>query len=558
MSPLSREIGQSDQNILPIGVPPKMLSYPPIKRKVVELGARTARLAERAKGRPVRLGILSMYDVENNAVRILAATLRAAGHEVTEIYFKDWISNHLAPASDTELANLTKLAEDRQLDIVCISLRASAYFHSARIITQHLHATTELAVLWGGMHPTLVPDECMEFADLVLEGEAEHAITDFADRLRDGVSIHDCGNVRINMADGSVVSNPLRPLITDLDTLEFRDYTSHEDKFFIWGSKVDKGDPMHGDPVFQMMGSRGCIYKCSYCYNSTYKASIYPKQKWFRVRSPQSMIDEIKAAREHWDFKRVRFDDEVFFFQKRWLAEFCELFPREIGLPFEIFIEPKLVTEERISALKKAGLTAIYMGIQASERVTEDLYDRNVKTTTLADISKLFKRYDVKPHYQLIFDDPVSTEGDKRALFEMILEFPRPFDLYLFSMTVFPGSELSAKLLEEGVISEYDIEGANTRVFYQHRVNLEYPRPVEDTFWITLIQMLSKDFVPRPVLKQLAKSKFLKRHPWPLVKIAHTTNYVKMGQVASKMLVRGEMTKTLWRRWASAERVITS
>ena len=33
---------------------------------------RLTELARKAKGRPVRIGIISMYDVENNAVRILA------------------------------------------------------------------------------------------------------------------------------------------------------------------------------------------------------------------------------------------------------------------------------------------------------------------------------------------------------------------------------------------------------------------------------------------------------------------------------------------------------
>ena len=63
-------------------------------------------LVKKASGRPVRVGIVSMYDVENNAVRILAGTLREGGHHVAEIYFKDWISNHLDPATDEELASL--------------------------------------------------------------------------------------------------------------------------------------------------------------------------------------------------------------------------------------------------------------------------------------------------------------------------------------------------------------------------------------------------------------------------------------------------------------------
>jgi anaerobic magnesium-protoporphyrin IX monomethyl ester cyclase len=518
---------------------------------------RIERLAATCKGRPPRIGIVSMYDVENNAVRILAATLREGGHHVAEIYFKDWISNHLDPATDAELASLVRIVQEEQLDLVCFSIRASAYYNAARILTEHLHETLDIPALWGGMHPTLCGDECIRTADIVLQGEGEYALLDLADRLRDGTPIGDTRNLWLRTPDG-VVKNALRPLVSDLDELPWRDYHTHAHKYFVWGKKVDKGDPMHGDPVFQMMGSRGCIYKCSYCYNSTYKKDVYPGQKWFRVRSPASMIEEINYASSHWNFKRIRFDDEVFNFQSDWVDEFCELYPRDVGLPFEIFIEPKLVNEHRMTQLRDAGLVSVYMGVQSSERVTGHLYDRRVKNNTIGDIAQLYHKLGIKPHFQLIFDDPVSTEEDRAKLFDLISTFPHPFDLYLFSMTVFPGSELVKKLLESGLISEYDVEGTNTRVFYQHRVNLEYPRPVEETFWIALIQMLSKSFVPRPLLRQLSRSETLKKHPWPLIQMAHASNYVKMGTTAARMAADGEMTKTLLRRWLSFDRVITT
>jgi radical SAM superfamily enzyme YgiQ (UPF0313 family) len=515
-------------------------------------------LARDAQAQGPRVGLVSMYDVENNAVRVLAATLRQGGHHCAEIYFKDWISNHLFPATDLELDNLVKVIQDERLDLICVSIRASAYYQSAKLLTEVLHERLGVVVLWGGMHPTLVPEVCMQTADLVIKGEGEGALLELADRLRDGIPIDDCANLWVQQADGSYTENALRPLIADLDTIAWRDYTTHQHKYFIYGKKIVTGDPMKGDPVFQMMGSRGCIYKCSYCYNSTYKKAIYPGQKWFRVRSPQSMVDEINAARKYWDIKRIRFDDEVFNFQKAWVEEFCEIYPREVGLPFEIFIEPKLVQEQRMTMLRDAGMVNVYMGIQSSERVTGNLYDRRVKNQTINDIANLYHKLGVKPHFQLIFDDPVSTEDDKEALFDMVSQFPRPFDLYLFSMTVFPGSELVNKLLKNGIITQYDVEGTNTRVFYQHRVNLAYPRPVGDTFWISLIQMLSKDFIPRPMLRQLSKNQFLRKHPWPLIQMAHASNYVKMGTTVVKMAMEGELTGTLWRRWANMDTVITT
>ena len=517
-------------------------------------------LARSARIDGARVGIISTWDVENNAVRILAATLRRGGHHVTEIYFKDWISNNLTPASDIELENLIKVIRREQLNVVCISIRASAYSQQAKTLAEAIHDALDLPVLFGGMHPTMAPDDCLESADMVLKGEGELALLDLANRLRDGSpDVMQTQNVWFRKAKGDIVKNTLRPLISNLDDLAFRDYTTHDHKFFINGKGYTQGDPQHGDPVFQMMGSRGCIYKCSYCYNSTYKKEVYPGQKWFRVRSPASMVDEILKAKAHWNFKRIRFDDEVFNFQMDWLEDFCTRYPKEVGLPFEIFIEPKLVNEERFTMLRDAGLDGVYMGVQSSERVTGHLYDRRVKNQSIADIAQLYNKLGIYPHFQLIFDDPVSTEEDKRALFQMISSFPHPYDLYLFSMTVFPGSELNHKLLENGLISEYDIEGQkNTKVFYQHRINLSYPRAVEDTFWIALTQMLSKRFVPRAALNTVAKSDFLRKHPWPVIQAANASNFIKMGTTCASMIAKGEMTSTLVRRWLSMDRIITT
>lgn len=522
------------------------------------LKKRLDNLARVAKRDGARIGIISTWDVENNAVRVLAGSLREANHHCAEIYFKDWLSNHLDPATDIQLDNLVKVIRREQLNLVCISIRASAYAQQAAVLTEYMQRELDIPVLWGGMHPTIAGDECIEKADMILQGEGEYALVDLADRLRDGVDIIDTPNIWVRTAEGEHTRNALRPLVQNLDDLAYRDYTTHQHKYFINGNSYTIGDPMKGDPVFQMMGSRGCVYKCSYCYNSTYKKDVYPGQKWFRVRSPASMVDEIKKAQKHWPMKRIRFDDEVFNFQKDWLIDFCEIYPREIGLPFEIFIEPKLVNEERMTMLRDAGLVSVYMGIQSSERVTGHLYDRRVKNQSIEDIAEMYNRLGVKPHFQLIYDDPVSTDEDKKALFEMIASFPHPYDLYLFSMTVFPGSELNKKLLSNGLISKYDIEGLNTRVFYQHRVNLQYPRPVEDTFWIALTQMLSKPFVPQSLLRALSKSETLKKHPWPLIQMAHASNYVKMGTTCIKMVSKGEMTPTLLRRWMSFDRVITT
>ena len=80
-----------------------------------------------------RIAIVSMWDVENNAVRILAGTLRAAGHSVIEVYFKDWISNDLDPASEPQLESLAKVL--RRAIIPRIALMVVCVYQIATVLT---------------------------------------------------------------------------------------------------------------------------------------------------------------------------------------------------------------------------------------------------------------------------------------------------------------------------------------------------------------------------------------------------------------------------------------
>ena len=151
-------------------------------------------------------------------------------------------------------------------------------------------------------------------------------------------------NVWFRHDQETIQKNARRPLIQDLTHWSFETIPPTAKSISFMGTYIFK-DPMVGDPVFQMMGSRGCIYQCSYCYNSNVQERYLPRTEVVPYSFPNAMIEEIKQAQTHWDFKRIRFDDEVFNFRMDWLKDFCERYTRDVGLPFEVFIEPKLVNE---------------------------------------------------------------------------------------------------------------------------------------------------------------------------------------------------------------------
>ena len=224
---------------------------------------------------------------------------------------------------------------------------------------------------------------------------------------------------------------------------------------------------------------------------------------------------------------------------------------------FEILVDPRMVRLEPLRDLKAAGLRALCMGIQANDRVSREFYHRNVSNQQIIDAQTVFREVGIRANLQLIWDDPVSTEQDKDELFHMLMELPRPFELYLFGLTIYPETHLARRLLREGRITEEDIEGINTHAFEQFRVDLSYPRPKADKRWLALIVLLNKGFLPKSFIWRLYRSERFKENPEPLVAFAQAVNLVKMAGVAAQMTRDGEMTPLLIKRWVNPRSLVT-
>ncbi len=509
--------------------------------------------------KPVHIALVSLYVIENSGIRTLAAVLRRNGHRVTEVYFKDWINNRIAWPTERELRNLTRLLLDRGVALVGLSVRASAFIDIAVHITKRIRADVAVPVIWGGIHATSVPDECVAAADAICIGEGEQALAEFVDAFAEGDGRLPTQIPNFWVRDGdAIIRNDVAPLCTDLDTIPFKDYHSHDDKFYLDGRRVVPGDPGRNDRMYLVMASRGCIYsKCSFCIN-TMLNKVYPGGYRYRRRSVENVIDELVYARKHLPkLKRIRFDDEIFPLDRDWVDAFCKAYGAKVALPFECHLHPVFYSERNLRKLKAVGLDSVAIGVQTSERVARTWYNRSETTEDILKAAHVLHRLKLKACYQVIMDDPVTTEEDRRRLFDLLLKIPRPYELYLFSLTLYPGTDLTTRLLKEGLATIDDVEGKARKVFSQFRVDLSYPRSRDETFWIALLVLVSKDFVPRPLLRRIARSKRARRHLGLLVAAAQAANVAKMSAIAMEMLLKGELSASLLRRWLNPRSLIT-
>lgn len=507
--------------------------------------------------RKLNIAIVSLYALENNGVRHVASSLRAADFQVTEVYFKDWVNNRFPWPTEKEVQDLIGLLRDRQIDIIGLSVRASAFHRMAKYLTERLRAALGKPILWGGMHPTFLPQMCIEIADMIAVGEVDNAVVDFFVRLDEGRSIRDCPSFWVREGD-TVYRNDIDDLV-DLDAIPFRDFHTQSDKFHVEDGKVTQGDPFITNPEYTILASRGCPYwTCTFCSNTLTKPLYEGKGKSFRVRSVESLIQEMEYAMKLCpDIKVVRFDDEVFPIRKDWIKELSEKWPARVGIPFEVLVDPRMVRLEPLQQLKAAGLRAICMGIQANERVNQEFYNRQTTNQQIVDAQAIFRKVGITANLQIIWDDPVSTEEDKDQLFHMLMELERPFELYLFGLTIYPNTHLARRLLREGRIQEEHIEGINTHAFEQFRVDLNYPRPKADKRWLALIVLCNKPFLPKSVVWKLYHSERFKQDPEPLVQLAQAASLARLSTVAAGMALDGELTWLLLKRWVNPASMVT-
>ncbi|MFH1465006.1 MAG: cobalamin-dependent protein [Pseudomonadota bacterium] len=495
------------------------------------------------------LALVSLYLVENRAVRCLAAFLRQRGRRVVEIYLGDWANNRLDGPTPDDIARLHEVLRAEGVGLVGFSVTASGYEAVAAGLTRAIQRDAGLPVIWGGLHPTSVPEDCLRYADYVCVGEGEEPTLALLQALDAGGAPGEVPGLW-RRGPAGVVSGPRRPLVADADDLPDPDYGS-PDKVAISHGRILRGDPYVGSPLVALPASLGCPYAtCSFCGNTVLRRVLAPDGGFYRLRSPARVIAEIHAARQHFrQVRAVRFEDGVFAFQRAWAREFAPLYRREVGLPFSCMADPRVVDPEWVALMRDAGLTEVFLGIQHTERVSRELYTRPVTNAQIRAAGQALSAAGIRVNYQVVLDDPVSTEQDKRDLLELLLSLPRPCNLFLFSMTVFPKSPLADMLLAQGLITEDDIEGRATRIFQQWRVSFAWPRTPEERFWLALLVLAPKRGVPRALMRRLMDSRRLRRDPRPLLAAAQAMNTVKMPLMALDMLRRGEVDARTLKRW---------
>jgi anaerobic magnesium-protoporphyrin IX monomethyl ester cyclase len=407
--------------------------------------------AEGGAGAPAVLLVSVQADVDVIGLKYLHATLRRAGYRSHLLFLPGGLRGHDTRAAVAEFA--------RQVRPLFVGVSVMAVEEeAARAVSDLLRATLGVPIVWGGIHPTVAPADCLSHADLVCRGEGERTVVELAAALRAGRDPRALANLAYLGADGAVVLNPLHPLAEDLDALPAIEHLP-ENSFVLDGAAVVPLDrrrlrrfSRYRGAVLSVITSRGCPFGCAYCCNERL-AALYGRRR-VRRRDSEKVIDEIVAElRAHPAIAFVHFHDDSFLTGRAGaIDQFCRSYETRVGRPFFAKGIPTEIRPATLAALRAAGIAWLNVGLQSgSDRISQEIYERHSTRADFLRAAALIKEARIAPWYDVILDNPFETDRDRAATIETLARTPGPFYPKFFSLTFYPGTKLHARAIAQGL-----------------------------------------------------------------------------------------------------------
>lgn len=187
----------------------------------------------------MKIALLSPYaDITSIGIRTISAYLKSNGISTRLVFLplqKSFYSREaFSLYSDRAINSLADLIKND--DLIGISLMSNFYDTIKDLTIKLKRKLPDKPVLWGGIHPTVMPEQCIKVADYLCIGEGEISCLNLCRNLAEGKSAENVPGIW-SRADGHIFKNRPLNVVTDLDQIPPPDYDL-EENFILLSKKI--------------------------------------------------------------------------------------------------------------------------------------------------------------------------------------------------------------------------------------------------------------------------------------------------------------------------------
>ncbi|MFC1851297.1 B12-binding domain-containing radical SAM protein [candidate division CSSED10-310 bacterium] len=307
-------------------------------------------------------------------------------------------------------------------------------------------------VVWGGIHPSLLPEQTLqnENIDFVVQGEGENTFLELVQALEGqkplssvkGIWYRENGEIRKTGLPTFVDLNQQPPIAYDL--IDLKKY-----------SRVLFGLNHHN-----FFTSRGCPRQCTFCYNT-----VINRKKW-RAMDPEIAVNRIKDFVKKYKVQGLIINESNFFLDldrarsilKGFIKENLNIAISKVNIDFSTLFE---IQPDDLILLEKAGCRRIPVAIESGSHKIRTLLNKPIDIQLLLEVNRLLNNTKIVPNYLFMMGFPTETRDDLSEsialAFKLIAENQRA-GIYFNIYTPYPGTELFNTAVKHGLKIPQSIE----------------------------------------------------------------------------------------------------
>lgn len=391
----------------------------------------------------------------------ISAVLKDAGYNVDCLnlnhrqgYLKDIIANFL---------------DKTRYDYVCTGGNSLIYAILDKILdTVRNHQSMPKTIIGG---PIITSEQEIIFnalnPDFAVIGEGEKTVVELLDCLLNNGNLMEVKGIAFRAEGGMASFSVTREPIEDLDSISFPDYEGIEfseqlDHSYVNDSLVHVFD---NPRVYPLLASRGCPYKCTFCYHF----------ERYRSRSIGNIMEELNVAVRRYRINYLSILDECLGIKQDRLYEVCEHLKKlNEALPWELKwscqISVNVVDKEMLKTMKDSGCDFISYGFESYSPTVLKSMKKPIKNHQIDQALRDTLGVGLGVQANFIFGDVAETMETARETLDYWKDNCKG-QVNVGFIQPYPGSKIYDHCIEKGIIKD-KLDFIKNHLAYEKTINM--------------------------------------------------------------------------------------
>ena len=326
--------------------------------------------------------------------------------------------------------------------VTCITATVLDGMEVCRIAKEE---SPEVLTVLGNTHPTFMYDEILREhpeVDVIVRGEGELTSVELMEAWKTGADLKRVNGIAFR--EGSaVVATPPRQFIRDLDSVEPA-WT-----LVPWREYSYRVKP--NSTLAIVSSSRGCKQHCSFC-----SQRLFWNESW-RAVSAVRFVDELEMLRDRYGVNVAMIADEIpSLDRQRWNTILDLLIERDLGtsILLETRVDDILRDEDLLPKYRQAGIEHIYVGVEAVNQATLDLFKKDAKVEQGKRAIELINAHNIISETSFVMGMPNETAAEMERTIELA-KFYDPDMAFFLAITPWPYADLYRDVKDHIVTRDY-------------------------------------------------------------------------------------------------------